>query len=192
MRAPWSPQAAGRASSARRRRTLNWAGIAQALAGRGGRPPLLVRMETFTTWIAIVTVVITLLLGAGQYLRGAGLSDVFLLTAALAVSAIPEGLPIAITVALSVASSRMGKRNVIVRQLPAVEALGSCTLIAADKTGTLTANRLTVKKIILANGDELDVEGEGLELEGKVRSLTARAYPAKRENILTLSSSPAL
>ena len=154
-------------------------GIAQALAGRGGRPPLLVRMETFTTWIAIVTVVITLLLGAGQYLRGAGLSDVFLLTAALAVSAIPEGLPIAITVALSVASSRMGKRNVIVRQLPAVEALGSCTLIAADKTGTLTANRLTVKKIVLANGEELDVEGEGLELEGEVRLANGESMPGE-------------
>ncbi len=151
-------------------------GIARALAGRGGRAPLLLRMETFTTWIAIVTIALTLLLGVGQYLRGASLGEVFLLTAALAVSAIPEGLPIAITVALSVASSRMGKRNVIVRSLPAVEALGSCTLIAADKTGTLTANRLTAKKIILAEGEELDVEGEGLELEGGV-SLANGAAP---------------
>ncbi|MEL7491496.1 MAG: HAD-IC family P-type ATPase [Pseudomonadota bacterium] len=154
-------------------------GIAQALSGRGGRPPLLVRMETFTAWIAVLTVVITILLGAGQYARGAALSEVFLLTAALAVSAIPEGLPIAITVALSVASSRMGKRNVIVRSLPAVEALGSCTLIAADKTGTLTANRLTAKKIILADGTALDIEGEGLELEGAVSLADGAHLPAE-------------
>ncbi len=156
-------------------------GIAQALAGRGGRPPLLVRMETFTAWIAVVTVLITLLLGAGQYLRGVGLSEVFLLTAALAVSAIPEGLPIAITVALSVASSRMGKRNVIVRSLPAVEALGSCTLIAADKTGTLTANRLTIKRIILAGGEEIDIEGEGLELEGEARLANGEIVPEETQ-----------
>ena len=144
--------------------------IATALEGRGGRPPLLVRMETFTAWIAVVTIIITVLLGVGQFLRGAEIGEVFLLTAALAVSAIPEGLPIAITVALSVASNRMGKRNVIVRRLPAVEALGSCTLIAADKTGTLTANRLTAKKIVLANGQSFHIEGEGLELIGDVHA----------------------
>jgi magnesium-transporting ATPase (P-type) len=152
-------------------------GIAQALAGRGGRPPLLVRMEKFTAWIAVVTVLITLFLGVGQYLRGVGLNEVFLLTAALVVSAIPEGLPIAITVALSAASNRMGKRNVIVRRLPAVEALGSCTLIAADKTGTLTANRLTVKKIVLAGGEELDVEGEGFELVGQAHLANGGIIP---------------
>lgn len=140
--------------------------IAKMLAGRGGRAPLLLRMETFSNRIAIITIGLVLLLGAGQYLRGIGLGEVFLLTAALAVSAIPEGLPIAITVALSVASSRMGKRNVIVRHLPAVEALGSCTLIATDKTGTLTANRLTIKRVVLADGSTIDIEGEGLEVEG--------------------------
>lgn len=140
--------------------------IAKLLAGRGGRAPLLLRMETFSNRIAIVTVALVILLGVGQYLRGTGVGDVFLLTAALAVSAIPEGLPIAITVALSVASSRMGKRNVIVRHLPAVEALGSCTLIASDKTGTLTANRLTIKRVVLADGTAIDIAGEGLEVEG--------------------------
>ncbi len=144
--------------------------IAKALTGRGGKPPLLIRMETFSNRIAVVTVALVAALGAGQYLRGDSFTDVFLLVTALVVSAIPEGLPVAITVALSVASSRMGKRNVIVRRLPAVEALGSCTLIATDKTGTLTANRLTVKKITLASGDALEVEGEGLELEGAIKT----------------------
>ncbi|NNE40738.1 MAG: HAD-IC family P-type ATPase [Marinicaulis sp.] len=140
--------------------------IAKMLAGRGGRAPLLLRMEKFSNRIAVTTVLLALALGAGQYFRGETLSSVFILTTALAVSAIPEGLPMAITVALSVASSRMGKRNVIVRHLPAVEALGSCTLIAADKTGTLTANRLTIKRVVLANDAVIDIEGEGLEVEG--------------------------
>lgn len=140
--------------------------IARMLSGRGGLAPLILRMQTFSNRIAFTTVLLALMLGVGQYLRGETLSSVFILTTALVVSAIPEGLPMAITVALSVASSRMGKRNVIVRHLPAVEALGSCTLIAADKTGTLTANRLTVKRIVTADGTTIDIEGEGLETVG--------------------------
>lgn len=162
--------------------------IAKILAGRGGRPPLLVRMERFSNRIAIIIVTLALLLGLGQYLRGETISEVFLLTTALAVSAIPEGLPMAITVALSAASNRMGKRNVIVRSLPAVEALGSCTLIAADKTGTLTANRLTVKKVILASGEELNIEGEGLELTGSVQLAGATTVShAARERLTDLA-----
>lgn len=153
--------------------------IAKMLTGRGGRAPLLLRMEKFSNRIAITTVGLAVLIGFGQFLRGYGIGDVFLLTAALSVSAIPEGLPIAITVALSVASRRMGKRNVIVRHLPAVEALGSCTLIASDKTGTLTANRLTIKRIVLANGLVLNIGGEGLELEGAVTATSNN--PLKEE-----------
>lgn len=168
-------------------------GIAKMLSGRGGRAPLLVRMEHFTNKIAIATVVLAAALGAGQYLRGFGLGEVFLLTAALAVSAIPEGLPIAITVALSVASSRMSKRNVIVRRLPAVEALGSCTLIAADKTGTLTANRLTVKRVVLADGTALDIEGEGLEIEGAATRVNGEPLNAQaRQGLMDVATAGAL
>jgi Ca2+-transporting ATPase len=87
--------------------------------------------------------------------------DSFFFVIALAVAAIPEGLPVAMTVALSVATTRMARRNVIVRRLAAVEGLGSCTLIATDKTGTLTCNELTVREVRLRDGQVIEVTGEG-------------------------------
>ncbi|MAW80418.1 MAG: ATPase [Parvularcula sp.] len=167
--------------------------IATMLGARGARPPLLIRMETFSARIGAFIVLLTALLGVAFYLQGAPLGDIFLLSVALAVSAIPEGLPAAITVTLAVASSRMGKRNVIVRRLPAVEALGSCTLIATDKTGTLTVNRLTAKKLILPDGAEYDISGEGLELSGELRTESGAACdPHHLENIRLLARAGAL
>ncbi|MFA7264413.1 MAG: HAD-IC family P-type ATPase [Caulobacter sp.] len=141
--------------------------IARGLGGDDDAPPpLLLRMQALSRRIAIATVVVVVFLAVGQFLRGAPLAEIFGMTIALAVSAIPEGLPVAITVALAVASARMARRHVIVRRLPAVEGLGSCTLIASDKTGTLTANRLTVKRLVLSSGEIFDVAGEGLDPHG--------------------------
>jgi cbb3-type cytochrome oxidase maturation protein len=92
----------------------------------------------------------------------------FLFAVALAVSAIPEGLPVALTVALAIGTARMARRGVIVRRLAAVEGLGSCTLIASDKTGTLTCNELTVREIRLPTGKRFEVSGEGFVPEGEV------------------------
>lgn len=142
--------------------------IARALGGEDAPPPLLIRMQALSRRIAVATVVVVAFLAVGQFLRGAPLAEIFGMTIALAVSAIPEGLPVAITIALAVASARMARRHVIVRRLPAVEGLGSCTLIASDKTGTLTANRLTVKRIVLASGEIFDVGGEGLDPHGEM------------------------
>jgi Ca2+-transporting ATPase len=139
------------------------------MAVGGGAPPLLTRMERFTTHIAIGTLVIATMIGAiGMFLWQYSLQDTFFLIIALAVSAIPEGLPVAMTVALAIATSRMARRNVIVRRLTAVEGLGSCTLIATDKTGTLTCNELTVRDIRLPDGRKLSVTGEGFAPIGNV------------------------
>lgn len=139
------------------------------LSASGGEPPLLARMERFTQHIAVGTVLISIAIGLlGYGLWGYTLKDTFFLVISLAVSAIPEGLPVAMTVALAVATTRMSRRNVIVRRLTAVEGLGSCTMIATDKTGTLTCNELTVRSIRLPSGKPLTVTGEGFEPVGSV------------------------
>ena len=139
------------------------------MATMGGKPPLLERMERFSQVIALAVVTAAVgiaLLGIFQH--GYSVIEMFMFGVALAVSAIPEGLPVALTVALAVATHRMAGRGVIVRRLPAVEGLGSCTLIASDKTGTLTCNELTVRQIYLPNGDAFEVTGEGFTPVGQV------------------------
>ncbi|MCY7280551.1 MAG: HAD-IC family P-type ATPase [Sphingomonas bacterium] len=111
--------------------------------------PLILQMNRLSRHIAIATVAIVILFGLVLALQGSSLDEIFILAVALAVSAIPGGLPIAVTVALAAASKRMATRNVIVRTLPAVEGLGACTIIATDKTGTLTQNRLAVEQVLL-------------------------------------------
>ena len=112
------------------------------------KPPLILRMEKFSLNIAkIISVIVLLIIIVGIY-QESPLKDIFFFSVAIAVSTIPEGLPVAITVALSVASGAMSKRNVIVRKLSAIEGLGSCTLIASDKTGTMTQNHLSVEHFV--------------------------------------------
>ena len=139
--------------------------------------PLVRRMAKLARRIAIATVFLILVLAVLLALQGGGWREIVLLAIALAVAAIPEGLPIAVTVALSAAASRMARRNVIVRSLPAVEGLGSCTLIATDKTGTLTLNRLTVHRVVLADGTSVErqqwLNGDGNDPLGEIGSAAA-------------------
>jgi len=133
----------------------------------GGKPPLVERMELFTKRIALAVLVAAALIGAtGVMFGGFSLHDMFLFAVALAVSAVPEGLPVALTVALAIGATRMARRGVIIRQLAAVEGLGSCTLVASDKTGTLTCNELTVHQVRLPDGTIFDVTGQGFVPEG--------------------------
>jgi P-type E1-E2 ATPase len=125
-------------------------------------------METFTIGIAIAVMAAVLMIFAVELGRGTPLFDIFFLAVALAVSAIPEGLPVALTVALSVATRRMARRHVIIRRLVAAEALGSCTFIASDKTGTLTVNELTVRRIVFPGQEPWEVTGEGRRPEGHI------------------------
>lgn len=126
------------------------------------KPPLLIRMETFTWRLTWAVGLITLLIATIVLYQGMPWVDVFLLSVALAVSAIPEGLPVGITVALAISIRRMAKRNVIARNLVAVEALGSCTFIATDKTGTLTLNEISVEKLSLPDESALTIPTHGI------------------------------
>jgi calcium-translocating P-type ATPase len=123
--------------------------IAQLLSKKSkAKIPLLEKMEKLSFTISIVIGIMILILFAIGLLKGMTFYALFLFSVALAVSTIPEGLPVAITVALTSASLAMSKRNVIVRKLAAIEGLGACTLIASDKTGTLTQNKLSVEYFI--------------------------------------------
>ncbi|BDY03808.1 HAD-IC family P-type ATPase [Ferrimonas sp. YFM] len=141
---------------------------AQVMRDPEAKVPLLVRMDTFVRRVALMVGGAVTLMALVALYRGAGLMEIMLLAVALAVSVIPEGLPVALTVALAIGQGRMAKRQVIVRRLISVEALGSCTCIASDKTGTLTVNRLTVKRVVLPGDKILTVSGEGLEPAGRV------------------------
>ena len=143
--------------------------IAASLAkNASGTPPLVQKLKRLTHLIALFTLAAVAGVALIQFLNGKSFVDIFTLAVALSVAAIPAGLPVAITVALSVASSRMAERNVIVRRLAAVEGLGSCTLIASDKTGTLTANKLTVQRVWLGPQRQAEIGGEARSLEGEV------------------------
>ena len=123
--------------------------IASLLASSDvSKTPLIVRMESFSLNISKIIGLIVLVIMMVSIYQESPLKDIFFFTVAIAVSAIPEGLPVAITVALSVASGVMSRRNVIVRKLSAIEGLGSCTMIASDKTGTMTQNTLSVEYFI--------------------------------------------
>ncbi len=132
------------------------------------KPPLVLRMEKFVKQISFFIIIFSIFLAILLRIQGMDLASIFFFVVALAVSAIPEGLPVALTVALSIATKRMAKRNVIVRRLTSVESLGSCTVIASDKTGTLTVNEQTAKIIVLPDGSKFEINGQGYNGEGNV------------------------
>lgn len=130
------------------------------------KSPLTIRMEKFSKQICLMIIIIALIITIVLFSKGMPGKDIFLAVIALSVSAMPEGLPLALTLALTISSKRMLKKNVIVKKLTSAESLGSCTLIASDKTGTLTVNEQTAKKIVLPNNDSFEVSGTGYSAEG--------------------------
>ena len=130
--------------------------------------PLTVRINKFMKQISFLILAISIFLVILLSIKGYSMEELFMSVVSLTVSAIPEGLPLALTLALTIGSSRMGKRNVIVKKLNAVESLGSCTVIASDKTGTLTVNEQTAKQIVLPNGNIYKVSGTGYYDDGEI------------------------
>jgi len=127
--------------------------------------PLTKKIAQFSTlalWVILTLAAATFAVGVA---RGGKMADMFMAAVALGVGAIPEGLPAAVTIILAIGVSRMAKRHAIIRRLPAVETLGSTTVVCSDKTGTLTENQMTVREVF-AGGRLYTVSGAGYETTG--------------------------
>ncbi len=129
--------------------------------------PLQKKLTTFGKMLGIICIAVSGVIMALGFIRGEPLLELFMTSVSLAVAAIPEGLPAVVTTVLALGMQRMVKRNAIVKRLSAVETLGSTTTICSDKTGTLTQNKMTVKKIFV-NQKEYDVTGNGYSFEGSI------------------------
>ena len=129
--------------------------------------PLTRKMARFSTWLLWAIGGLAVLTFGIGLARGEAAFDMFMAAVALAVGAIPEGLPAAVTVTLAIGVDRMARRRAIIRHLPAVETLGSTTVICSDKTGTLTENAMTVRAIV-ADGHVFTVAGQGYQPEGRI------------------------
>jgi len=130
------------------------------------KTPLQKSISKLSRYIVILFLGVCSLLVVAGLLKGLGWLEVFLLAVAAAVSAIPEGLPAVVTVVLAVGMRTMARRNAIIRKLVAVETLGSATVVCSDKTGTLTLNEMTVRRLYV-DGQWIEVTGEGYLPEGE-------------------------
>lgn len=142
------------------------AGLLQS--GPEEKTPLQKRLDSFGKQIGLMALGICLFIFLVGLFRGNRFYEMFLVAVSLAVAAIPEGLPAIITIVLALGVQRMAAQKAIIRRLPAVETLGSATVICSDKTGTLTQNAMTVRRIVTGTAD-YEVTGEGLKAEGEFR-----------------------
>jgi magnesium-transporting ATPase (P-type) len=145
------------------------------------KAPLQEKIDRFANTIGIIVLVASALLFVIGILVGISAQDMFMTAVAAAVAAIPEGLPIVVTITLAIGVARMAQRNAIIRKLPAVETLGSTTVICSDKTGTLTKNEMTVK-LVYDGRHVYEVTGSGYEPQGEIleegRRINVTADPA--------------
>jgi len=134
--------------------------------------------------IALISSAIVFVLA--YFVRGFEFEETLLVTIATLVSSIPEGLPAVLSIVLAIGANRMARQNAIIREFTATEMSGSVSVIMTDKTGTLTQNRLTVKKVYYGAGQELDVSGEGYALQGTFTADGKRVRPGEDEALAKL------
>ncbi|MFN3531737.1 MAG: cation-translocating P-type ATPase, partial [Candidatus Brocadia sp.] len=131
------------------------------------KAPLQKKIENFAKYIGFIVMAASVVLFSIGIVIGESIQDMFMTAVAAAVAAIPEGLPIVVTIAMAIGVARMARQNAIIRKLPAAETLGSTTVICSDKTGTLTKNEMTVR--LIYDGEHIyDVTGSGYEPEGEI------------------------
>ena len=138
------------------------------LIGEAGeeQTPLQKKLGKFGQQLGMLGIFFCIIIFLLGVLRGSSFYEMFLIAVSLAVAAIPEGLPAIVTVVLALGVQRMARQNAIIRKLPAVETLGAATVICSDKTGTITQNAMTVRKLVVGSGD-FRVTGEGYNMAGR-------------------------
>jgi len=149
------------------------------------RTPLQAKMDALAKQISVVSFGVITVIGLLGLAQGKGLLSMFQIGVSLAVAAIPEGLPICVTVTLALGVMRMAKRNAIIKKLPSVEALGCATVVCVDKTGTLTQNQMTVQEVFclgvgpgVHGGGEVRFSGVGYDVVGCRVTLNGSTVPA--------------
>jgi P-type Ca2+ transporter type 2C len=153
-----------------------------------GKTPLQVNLDKLGKQLARAAMVVVGLIVILGLFRGQPFIEMFIFGVALAVAVVPEALPAVVTISLAIGVKRMIKRHALVRRLPAVETLGSTSIICSDKTGTLTKDEMTVRKIFVS-GKTYEVSGAGYEPEGEFRRNGAKVEPdAPLKQLLTAAA----
>jgi P-type Ca2+ transporter type 2C len=145
--------------------------LSQVLASTSEAPtPLQVQLDQLGKRLGAIALTLVGLLSFLEYLRGSNLAHIAMDAIALSVAAIPEGLPVVVTVTLALGMHTMARQRAIVKRLASVETLGCTTVICSDKTGTLTLNQMTARSFFY-QGEHFDVTGEGYHVKGAIRAV---------------------
>lgn len=155
------------------------------------KTPLQKSLNIFGKWVGLICLGVCFMVFVAAVFRGSSIFDAFLTAVSLAVAAIPEGLPAVTTISLALGAYRMAKKGAIIRKLPAVETLGSVSVICSDKTGTLTRNKMTASSIYV-DGKLISVTGIGYEPTGKFYDGETEIQPLENEKIKRLLNAAAL
>lgn len=168
-------------------------GIVGLLAGvEEVTTPLVARMADLAKWLTILILLVSiLLLNYGFFVAHLPFTELFMAIVSLAVSAIPEGLPAILTITLAIGAQAMARRKAVVRRLPAIETIGSVSVICTDKTGTLTRNEMMVKTVLGARCS-YEVEGCGYDPAGGIRLNSSAVVPAEHAVLAELATAFAL
>ncbi len=164
--------------------------IARMVQSEDEDTPLQKKLDRLGKQLGLMVLGVCVFIFAVGYFRGVAAEEMFLTSVSLAVAAIPEGLPAVVTISLALGLQRMAKRKAVMRKLPAVESLGSATVICTDKTGTLTKGEMNIREIFI--GETVNVSGEGFEPQGKFIVQGEMIDMAKREDLAMLLVAGAL